>query len=482
MRKVKTISADILNTFPAVEVRAVDALLKEEVKKNRKKIVVLDDDPTGVQTVHDISVYTHWDKKSIEEGFRENNRLFYILTNSRGLTALQTEKVHREIAAVISQVSKETGKDFIMMSRSDSTLRGHYPLEPLLLKEVAEAEMGIKIDGEILCPFFKEGGRYTIDSIHYVKNQDLLVPVGKTEFAADKTFGYASSDLRDYVEEKTKGLYKAESVISIDLKDLRSLNFEKLEQQLMDVRDFNKLIVNAVDYVDIKIFCIALFRAMGRGKRYLFRTGAALVKEMGAVTDQPLLTRKQMIKRETGNGGVVIIGSHTQKTTRQLEELKRLEGVVCVEFNSDLVLNEKQLKEETERAGRQIEGIISEGKTAAAYTRRSVLTVEGETKEEALNRSVQISEAVQSLVGSLTVVPNFVIAKGGITSSDIGTRALRVRRANVMGQILPGIPVWLTGGESKFPDVPYVIFPGNVGEDGTLREAVKLLMKEGEGQ
>lgn len=482
MRKAETISADILHTFPAVELQTVDALLKEEVKKNHKKIVVLDDDPTGVQTVHDVSVYTHWDKKSIEEGFCEENQLFYILTNSRGLTAVQTEKLHREIARTISQVSIETGKDFIIMSRSDSTLRGHYPLEPLLLKEVTEAETGIRIDGEILCPFFKEGGRFTIDNIHYVRDKDQLVPAGKTEFAADKTFGYASSDLRDYVEEKTNGQYKAEDVASIALEDLRSLNFERLEQQLLEVRDFNKVIVNAVDYVDVKIFCIAVFRAMNKGKRYLFRTAAALVKEMGAVTDQPLLTRSQMIKRETENGGVVIVGSHTQKTTQQLEELKRLEGVVCIEFNSDLVLNEKQFKEETKRVSGRIEGIISKGKIAAAYTRRRVLTADGETKEEALRRSVQISDAVQSLVGDLTVVPSFVIAKGGITSSDIGTKALRVRRANVLGQLLPGIPVWMTGSESKFPGIPYVIFPGNVGEAAALRKAVELLMKKGEGQ
>ena len=75
----------------------------------------------------------------------------------------------------------------------------------------------------------------------------------------------------------------------------------------------------------------------------------------------------------------------------------------------------------------------------------------------------------------MTVTPAFVIAKGGITSSDVGTKALAVKRANVLGQIRPGIPVWQTGEESKFPQTPYVIFPGNVGENTTLREAVEVL-------
>ena len=56
-------------------------------------------------------------------------------------------------------------------------------------------------------------------------------------------------------------------------------------------------------------------------------------------------------------------------------------------------------------------------------------------------------------------------AKGGITFSGIGTKALKVRRALVMGQIRPGIPVWQTGAESRFPGISYVIFPDNVGED-----------------
>jgi uncharacterized protein YgbK (DUF1537 family) len=74
------------------------------------------------------------------------------------------------------------------------------------------------------------------------------------------------------------------------------------------------------------------------------------------------------------------------------------------------------------------------------------------------------------------VRPGFIIAKGGITASDVGTKALRVRRATVMGQIKPGVPVWMTDSGSKFPHMPYVIFPGNVGETATLREAVENLM------
>ena len=160
------ISTEILTSFQKIDEAYIDSLLKKEIEANNKKIVVLDDDPTGVQTVHDISVYTNWDKDSIRQGFEEENNLFYVLTNSRGFTEEQTTKAHHEIAEVVDEVARETGKEYIFISRSDSTLRGHYPLETQLLKADYEKNTGKTIDGEIMCPFFKEGGRFTIDNVH----------------------------------------------------------------------------------------------------------------------------------------------------------------------------------------------------------------------------------------------------------------------------------------------------------------------------
>ena len=471
-----TVSIDILNKYSKVDEEEVERLLEQEFRKSDRKIVVLDDDPTGVQTVHDVSVYTDWSKESIENGFSEPNQLFYILTNSRGFTEAQTENVHKEIAKTISEVAKACKRDVILVSRSDSILRGHYPLETTLLKEGMEKTLGISVDGEILCPFFKEGGRFTLENTHYVRYGEELVPAAQTEFAKDATFGYHHSDLCAYVEEKTGGAYLAKDVVCIALSDIRALNLDKITGQLCAVRDFQKVVVNAIDYVDVKIVSIALYRAMAKGKHFIFRTAAALVKELGRISTQPLLTREQMIVRESTHGGVIVVGSHTQKTTKQLEELLKLDGVVSVAFDSDLVLEDDAFINETKRVTEKIETIIASGKTAVAYTKRKLMVMENDTKEKALLRSVKISDAVQSLVGNLSVVPSFVIAKGGITSSDIGTKALRVKRATVMGQIRPGIPIWQTGEESKFPLTPYVIFPGNVGEIETLREAAEILM------
>ena len=122
-RDSERLNASVLNSFPKIDEAAVDALLAREIAANDKKIVVLDDDPTGVQTVHDVSVYTGWDHDSMLAGFKETNNLFYILTNSRGFTAEQTTKAHHEIAAAVDAAAKEAGREYIFISRSGSFMR-----------------------------------------------------------------------------------------------------------------------------------------------------------------------------------------------------------------------------------------------------------------------------------------------------------------------------------------------------------------------
>lgn len=453
-----------------------EALLSQAMEGFHKKLVVLDDDPTGVQTVHDVSVYTDWEEESIRKGFEEKEVMFFILTNSRSFSVEETTKVHQDIAARVAKVARELGQDFMIISRGDSTLRGHYPLETQLLADGLTKNEGVVIDGEIICPFFPEGGRYTMDNIHYVKEQDNLVPAGMTEFARDKTFGYKSSDLTEYVEEKTEGKYHKEDCITISLDELNALDVQGIKDKLMSAQNMAKIIVNAVSYADLKIFCAALVLAMKAGKHYMARTAAAFTKVMGRISDQPLLGRAQL-EGDTKNGGIVLIGSHVKKTTDQLNCLKELDGQAdFMEFQVNTVFEENGLEKEVERTVKAAEEKILSGRTVVIYTSRQLLAPENMTPEEKLHISVKISNAVTSIIGKLSVKPKFIIAKGGITSSDVGTKALRVKKARVMGQVKKGIPVWMTGEESKFPGMPYIIFPGNVGEVSTLKEIVEELI------
>ena len=466
---MKVSKDELFAKIPAVDESKVDAALNEERRGFDRKIIVLDDDPTGVQTVNGIHVYTDWSEESIAEGFAEKNAMFFILTNSRAFQAAQTGAEHWKIAERVAAEAKRTGKEFMLISRSDSTLRGHYPLETATLAHALE-ENGERIDGEVLMPFFKEGGRFTIDDVHYVQEGAELTPAGETEFARDKTFGYTASN----IEEKTQGTFRAADVVSISLADLRAVRVDAIVGQLMAVTDFRKVIVNAVDYVDVKVFAIAMMRAMKAGKNFMFRTAAAWTKVIGGVADKPLLERDELVVKGNKNGGLIIIGSHVKKTTEQFEKLRELSAVKFIEFHHLLVLDPPKLAEELRRIIAETEDAIRSGVTVAVYTGRK--RFDAGSEEESLRVAVQISDAITSIVHRLSVQPAFLIAKGGITSSDVGTKGLSVRRALVLGQVAPGIPVWQTGPESKFPGMSYIIFPGNVGAATTLRDVTAMLM------
>ena len=460
----EVLKSELFAKIPRVDEKFFHDELHAALKNFDKKIVVLDDDPTGVQTVNGISVYTDWTDEAIAAGFAEKNSMFFILTNSRAFSKEKTRAEHKKIAERIFAAGKNFGKDFLIVSRSDSTLRGHYPLETQTLYETLTA-CGKKIDGEVLIPFFKEGGRFTIGDVHYVQEKNFLVPAGETEFARDKTFGYKNSNLAAYVEEKTGGAFKKNSVTCISLEELRGGDVEKNSARLEKVHGFNKVIVNAIDYVDVEIFCLALLRSK---KNFLFRTAAAFTKIIGGVKEKNFLTRAELIDANNRNGGLIIVGSHVKKTSAQLDELKKISSVAFIEFDvSDLSAVEKII--------RQAEENISRGLTTAIYTSRKVLDL-GDA-EKNLAASVKISDALTSIVKNLNVRPKFLIAKGGITSADVGTKGLGVKRALVLGQVAAGVPVWKIGAESKFPGMSYIIFPGNVGEVDTLKKIVDMLIK-----
>lgn len=445
------------------------------VEKIEEKIIVLDDDPTGIQTVHSVPVYTSWNIETLNQIMQDEHKVVYILTNSRSLTSEETESLHRELARNIVKAAKKEGKKFLIISRSDSTLRGHYPLETEVLNQ--ELEENLKIDGEIIVPFFLEGGRITFQDIHYCKEKDDLIPVARTEFARDINFGYHFSDLKRWVEEKTGQNYPASKVISISLDMIRDKDVKSITEKLMRVNNFNKVVVNAVEYDDLKVFIIALADALRQGKYFLFRTAASFIRVIGGIEERPLLSSDLLFGSERMGPGLVVIGSYVKKTTEQFKEMKKLANLICVEWDVGKAINKKEMEKESNRVIKEVESAFDQGKDACVYTSRKYhdFNLNRDNAEENLHFFKRISAGLIKVVRELKRRPGFLVAKGGITSSEIGVKALGVKKAMVLGQIKPGIPVWRLGSESLFPNLPYVIFPGNVGDKDTLKQVVEIL-------
>jgi len=470
---------DFVKKFsPAIPENKINKEWLSAVDRIKRKIIVLDDDPTGIQTVHSIPVYTSWDLSTLRQIMEDKHKVIYILTNSRALTFVETQRLHKQLAIDLKQIALEEGENFLLISRSDSTLRGHYPLETKTIYD--ELKKDEEIDGEIIIPFFLEGGRFTFNDIHYIKEQDILVPIGQTEFARDSVFGYKSSNLKEWIEEKTAGQYPAGQVISISLKMLREKDIKGILHKLLKIKNFNKVIVNAVEYTDLKVFLIALSKSINKGKNFLFRTAASFVQVIGGINPKPLLTKETLYPKEKPSmPGLIIIGSYVQKTTRQMKKLAELSNLIWIEWDVSQAKTQECIRKEASRIISEVKKGFNSGKDVCIYTSREYYRNDSQNVDSDKNLifSSRISEGLVKVVKALKIRPSFFLAKGGITSSDIGVKGLNVKRAMVMGQIQPGIPVWELGSESRFPGLPYIIFPGNVGTDDTLKKVVEMLRK-----
>lgn len=466
-------TASVLDRLPAEAAHDRSDEVLAAVAASGRKLVALDDDPTGVQTVHDTAVLTRWDAETLEAELRDPRPVCFVLTNSRSLAESDAIRVNREIATNLSAASRRTGVDFAVASRSDSTLRGHFPSETDALADVLGG-----VDGVLLVPAFFEGGRYTVDDVHWVLDGDRLIPAAETEFARDATFGYKNSDLRRWVEEKTGGRVRASEVGSISIEEIRRGGPDRIANILARASGGRPIVVNAATYRDLDIVVLGLLQAEATGKRFLYRTGAAFVRARAGLPERPLLSRADMLGAgvEAPLPGLVVVGSHVRRSAEQLAALLFLPGVSLVELDVPRALDSSTRENEIDRVRRAADAALVEGATPVVATSRLLHRAADPLAQLVTSRAV--SAALVAVVAGLRETPGWVVAKGGITSSDVGTKALGVVRAIVLGQIRPGIPVWRLGPETRYPGRSYVVFPGNVGGPETLAEVVNLLRGE----
>jgi uncharacterized protein YgbK (DUF1537 family) len=154
---------------------------------------VLDDDPTGTQTVHDALVATGWSEQELGEALAEDRSFLYILTNTRALPEAEAAARASEAARNLARAARRLGKQVVVGVRGDSTLRGHHPAETWAVRDALEAESGQPFDGEILAPFFPEGGRITVGNVHYVLEADRYVRAAQTLSPRESACAYPSS-------------------------------------------------------------------------------------------------------------------------------------------------------------------------------------------------------------------------------------------------------------------------------------------------
>ena len=434
------------------------------------KLVVLDDDPTGTQTVYDVPILTTWTTDDLAAELAAPGPVFYVLTNSRSLPLPAAQTLNAEIGARLAAAQTATGRRAVVVSRSDSTLRGHYPGET----DALAAALGLDAAITLIIPFFLEGGRYTIDNVHYVAEGDQLIPAAETPFARDAAFGYRHSDLTAWVAEKAGGRIAAAEVATITLDDLRCGGPPAVAAKLAALRAGQVAIVNAAALRDLEVLVVALLDAEATGQQFVYRTAASFVQMRVGLPTRALLSAADL-KLPAQGGGLFVVGSYVPKTSGQVTELLALPGIAAVEIAVAALLDPVRRDAEIARCQAAVDAALAAGRDTVIYTSRDLLT--GVDAAASLAIGQQVSTAVVAIVAGLTQHPRYLVAKGGITSSDIATQALGIRRGLVLGQILPGVPVWQTGAESRAPGLPYIVFPGNVGGPDALAQIAQRLAR-----
>ena len=324
-------------------------------------------------------------------------------------------------------------------------------------------------------PAYFEAGRFTAGDIHWANVAGEPVPVGDSEFAKDATFGYTSSNLREFVAEKSGGTITADQVHSISLTDIREGGPDRVADILDGVTGGAFVVVNATDYADLEIVVLGGLQALERGKSFVYRCGPSFPRALAGLEPQAPLTAAQIWPTGRPSGhGLVVVGSHVGLTSRQVATAQERGGLMEAELNVATLLDPDRRDAHVADIGRRVVEALATS-DVLLFTSRTLMR--GGDADDSLAISRTVSTAVVEVVqAALAAHPAWVIAKGGITSHDVAVRGLGIRRAEVIGQLFPGMVSVFRPVEAAPEAVgtPYVVFAGNVGDDDSLADVVDL--------
>ncbi len=454
------------------------AALRKSIRAERAAagllLGVLDDDPTGSQAVHDVQVVTVLAEDAYAAALASPPATCFVLTNTRSLGETAAVDLNTIAARGLFAVARQRGARIQLVSRSDSTLRGHVLAEVAALQRARRESIGSGYDAVLLAPAFLEAGRRTAGDIHWAHNGDRWVAVGETEYARDPAFDYVASDLRDFVAEKSDGVISRDDVASLSLADIRLGGARRIGELLAEAQDGQWVVVNATEYSDLETVAYGALLAERAGKEFVFRTGPSFVRALTGMEPKAPLRGAELWPGGRRDGhGLIVIGSHVSRTGRQLDRLRARASAAEVELDVPAIL--AGADEVRAATARQVAAAL---RRSDVMLRTSRVVVRGRSAEGNLAVARTVSAALARTVReALVAEPAWILAKGGITAHDVAVGGLGIRRAQVAGQLFPGmVSVFRPVDATPLAiGVLYVVFPGNVGDDTALERAVAIL-------
>jgi uncharacterized protein YgbK (DUF1537 family) len=491
-------------------------------KPGTLKIVVFDDDPTGSQTVHSCPLLLRWDAASLRQGLADPSPLLFLLVNTRDLAPEQARarlaSLCRTLQPLLAEaVAAGTIERWLVVSRGDSSLRGHFPLE----SELIAAELG-PFAASFLVPAFLSGGRTTAAGVHLLHGE----PVHRSAFAQDRLFGYGTSFLPAWVAEKTAGAIPAEAVQRIDRSELEaalaereggeSKGFQALVGRLADLTGNPWVVVDGERPAQLAAFAAAVDQVSDPAadpvpggdapaasaptasapthgpRRFLFQSAASLITALAELPPQPLAAAGLAALRRCGSDGqplpgLVLVGSHVSLADAQVQSLLAESACGGVDLEVAKVarvlggpLPDRLLPSLESAWLERLQAVLARGQTPVLFTSRGELACSSPAERRALGEA--LAGLMARLAARLAPQLGYLISKGGITSQTLLADGLELAMLRLEGQLLPGLSLLRPAGAGvpgALAGLPLITFPGNLGDGQTLLESWRLM--EGRG-
>ena len=433
------------------------------------KLIVIDDDPTGSQTVHSCPLLLSWRVETLVEGLQHPAKVLFILANTRALPHRDAEARLREVCGNLRQALNRLNlKDWQLVSRGDSTLRGHFPLDAQVLSQ----ELG-PFAVLFLLPAFLPGGRTTVGGRHFLHGQ----PVHRSSYARDSRFAYGTSSLAAWVEQKSGGRIPQRTVTAIHWGDKAGPG-QRLSR-LASLPPGAVVTVDASEPEHLRRFGQLMQQRRRQGHRDLCWGAASLINALVDPGPQTLSHGDWAgLRRRDERGpqpGVILVGSHQPGADRQLAQLLTAPSVQGLEIP---VEHPRQTTAPPHRALAAALGqaLHRERRTVVLYTGRGERLRGDGAGQLVLART--IAQLQETLLAPLRSSLGYVISKGGSTSDTLLRHGLGLDRVLLRGQVMPGISLVQPLTPRGQAGLPVICVPGNMGADETLLDLHRLMEPE----
>lgn len=268
-----------------------------------------------------------------------------------------------------------------------------------------------------------------------------MIPIGQTHYSKhiDKESQYESSNLIDYIIEKSNGKISRNKIISIPLNVIREEGPVGISTKLGNASQGSFIIINAISEEDMNIFLLGCLLAEDDGSVFLYNTSSSFIASRCGLEKQSLINGLKFsnelmtsnIKKQYNHGGIVI-----KSNLLSSHELNACFDMEVIEINSScniIEAKEKMMK------------ILS-------YNNCLIIPSQDYSSNATLSDYYQL---VSILLRDLETVPRFVLCCSIATSNSslqevkvdlvtlLSTKSFHSTHALMLGELDENTIVWI---------------------------------------